>query len=85
MEGMPVDRPADRGCTMLGFRAVLVPLEKGAYAFELELASTEDGVTSYRTIGREVLELVPVEDLEMAFVGCVVTHIVRNPRRGAVQ
>ena len=67
---------------MLGFRAVMVPLEKGAYAFELELTSTVDGVTTARTIGREVMELVPVQDLEMAFVGCVVTHIVRNPRRG---
>lgn len=70
---------------MLGYEAALVPLEKGAYLFELKLVSTEGSGVQRRTVGSEVLELVPVEDLEMTFVGCVVTHIVRDHRRGVLR
>lgn len=67
---------------MLGYEATLTPLEKGAYLFELALIATDGGVEQRRTVRREVVELVAREDLEMTFVGCVVTHVVRMPRGG---
>ena len=65
---------------MLGYEATLKPLEKGAYLFELALVATEGGTEQGRTVRREVIELMPVEDLEMTFVGCVVQHILTPAR-----
>lgn len=65
---------------MLGYRATIRPLDRTHYRFELELLAEESGTQGTRRVAHEVVDLGDDGDLEMAFVGCVVTHIVPSSR-----
>ena len=63
---------------MLGYIAVFEPLALGTYRFQLKLTEGQQGVSQDRTVVDQVVEDVDLVDVEMTFIGHLVSGITKG-------